>query len=97
MKGTIIQHLDIIAGRFYFNLVENEGIYSVYHYFDGSYGQKNFGANKEEAENFMNTQSMCIDLYKALIGKRDKLILRLAPISNKLDAVNRQINALILR
>ena len=97
MEGTIILHLDIIVGRFHFNLVENEGIYSVYHYFDGSYGQKNFEANKEGAENFMDAQCMCIDLYKALIGKRDKLILRLAPISNKLDAVNRQINALILR
>ncbi len=96
IAGTIIQHLDIILGRFYFNLVEDGGIYSVYHWLDGSYGQKNFGTNRGQAEQHLNSQRMCTNYYKELIAKRDKLISRIAPISNKLDRIHRQINVGIL-
>lgn len=97
IKGNIIDHLDIIPGRFYFDLVENNGVFSVYHWLDGSYGQRNFGANQGRAEQHLDSQRMCSENYKQLIGKRDKLISRIAPISNKLDLVQRQINAGILR
>ena len=95
--GNIIDHLDIIPGRFYFDLVEHRGVWSVYHWLDGSYGQKNFGTNQIQAEQHLDSQKMCSENYKQLIGKRDKLISRIAPISNKLDFIHRQINAGILR
>lgn len=97
IKGNILQTVEILPARFYFYLVESNGIYSVYHRFDGSYGQKNFGDDKEQAEIFIGNQSICSHAYKELIGKRDQLIHRIAPISNKLDSINAQINALILR
>lgn len=95
--GNILKHLDIIPQRFYFDLVELRGVYSVYHYLDGSTGQKNFGSNLTLAEQHMDSQRMCSENYKQLIGKRDKLISRIAPISNKLNFVQRQIAAGILR
>lgn len=97
ISGNIIQHLDIIPGRFYFDLIEEGDTYSVYHWLDGSYGQKNFGNKKLQAKQHIASQRMCADYYKQLIGKRDKLISRIAPISNKLDMVQQQINAGILR
>jgi len=97
IEGNILQHLDIVPGRFYFDLVEENGIFSVYHWLDGSYGQKNFGVQKLRAEQHLDSQQMCAGYYKQLIGKRDKLISRIAPISNKLDLVSRQIEAGILR
>ena len=95
--GDIVQHLDIIPGRFYFDLVKHEGIYSVYHYLDGGYGQKSFGTSRTLAEQHMDSQGMCLAYYKQLIGKRDKLLSSIAPISNKLDLITRQIQAGILR
>ncbi len=97
IKGDILKQLDIIPGRLTFTLVENDGIFSVYHRFDGSYGQRNFSTDQNRAEQHIECQRICRDLYQQLLGKRDKLISRLAPISNKLDAVSRQIDALILR
>lgn len=97
IKSNILTRLDIIPSRLTFTLVENDGIFSVYHRFDGSYGQRNFGTDQNQAEQYMECQKLCKLDYQQLIGKRDKLISRIAPISNKLDAVNRQIDALILR
>jgi hypothetical protein len=97
ISGTILKHLDIIPGRLYFDLVENGGIYSVYHYCDGSYGQKNFGTYRNQAEQHVDSQEMCADYYKELIGKRDSLLRRISPLSNKLAMVNSQIGAGILR
>lgn len=97
IKGNILDQLDIIPNRFTFTLVENNGIFSVYHRFDGGHGQKNFGSDKLSAEQHIEYQKICKDYYQQLISKRDKLISRIAPISSKLDAVSRQIDALILR
>ena len=97
ITDNILQTLEVIPGRFYFYLVEKDGVYSVYHKLDGGYGQKNFGTDKEQAEVHFDNQKICQPEYKQLIGKRDKLIYRVAPISNKLDRVTRQIDALIIR
>lgn len=97
IKGNVLTQIDIIPSRFTFTLVENNGIFSVYHRFDGRYGQRNFGIDRKQAEQHMEWQRICKDLYRQLLGKRAKLISRVAPISNKLDAVDRQIDALILR
>ncbi len=95
--GNALRRVDIIPERFWFVLVEENGIYSVYHYLDGSYGQKNFGEDKTQAEIHLDNQACCRDYYQKLIAKRTKLISRIAPIRNKLDATTTIISALILR
>jgi len=97
IKGNILTQLDIMPNRLTFTLAEDNGIFSVYHRYDGSYGQKNFGTDRLQAEQHIECQRICKDFYWQLLGKKDKLISRIAPISNKLDAVARQIDALILR
>lgn len=95
-KGNILETVTIIPGRFVLHLVEENGTYSVYHYLDGGHGQRNCGTNRQEAEKHLYTQSKLSGDYKTLIGKRDRLTLRIAPISNKLDQTTRLISALIL-
>jgi len=97
IAGDVLQRVDIIPERLWFILARHQNAWSVYHYLDGSYGQKNFGDKEEQAKQHIDSQEMCRDYYKELIGKRDKLILRIAPISNKLDAVTQQIDSLIVR
>ena len=97
ITGNPIQRVDIIPERFWFVLVESKGIYSVYHHCDGSYGQKNFGTNQEGATRHLDSQRRWRNYYLELIGKRDKLVSRMAPISKKLDMVTLQIKAGILR
>lgn len=97
IKGNVLNRLDIIPSRFTFTLVEDNGIFSVYHRLDGRYGQRNFGKDRDQAEQYIECQRICKDLYQQLLGKKAKLISRVAPISNKLDAVDRQIDALIIR
>lgn len=108
IQGEVVEKAEIIPGRLYFYLVDKvigqgleseKHLWSVYHEFGTGYGQRlfssNFPGDEARAREWLQKQIECKAMYQSLQAKKDALEKRMAPLQNKLQAVNQQIHSLL--